>query len=215
MIQGSTALKLDRMVEISPDTLHRIVRQGAVSWGSLMKAGAEFGVADQAAERLADDVIQAVRNGGTPGAVIEPDAPAFATLGELIKRPELLESPECVIPRLAYRGRLVVLAGPDKSGKSTLLRHAVTRLTLKHHFLAEPTGGTRGTVIWLGLEEATGDAVREFSTLCAHGDRVQLVTHAPRNLFERTRTLLTDWPADLLVVDSLRIRACNRGHCPR
>lgn len=129
------------------------------------------------------------------------DVPTFSLLSDLLARPELLEPPECVMARLGFRGRAVLLAGPDKSGKSTLAAHGVTALTLGRSFLGEPTRA--GRVVWLGLEEALGDAVRRFQELGANPDRVQLVTMTPPDLLDRTSALLDDWPADLLVVDSL------------
>lgn len=125
----------------------------------------------------------------------------FSTLAELLARPELLEPPECVLPRIAYRGRCVLLAGPDKAGKSTLLAHGATALSCGRSWFGEPT--TRGRVVWLGLEEALGDAVRRYSELGADPDQVQLVTMSPPDLRDRLDALLTEWPADLVVIDSL------------
>lgn len=125
----------------------------------------------------------------------------FSTLAELLARPELLAPPECVLPRIAYRGRAVLLAAPDKAGKSTLLAHGATAVSCGRSFLGEPVAP--GRVVWLGLEEALGDAVRRYSELGADPDRVQLVTMSPPDLRERLDDLLTDWPADLVVIDSL------------
>jgi hypothetical protein len=131
------------------------------------------------------------------------EPPTYATLADLLARPELLKPPECVVPRLAYRGRLVLLAGPDKSGKSTLLSHATAALSRMAPFLGAAVGARSGRVVWMGLEEAVGDAVRRLADLEADATRVQLVIYAPRDLLERTRALLSEWPADLLVIDSL------------
>jgi hypothetical protein len=131
------------------------------------------------------------------------EPPTYATLADLLARPELLKPPECVVPRLAYRGRLVLLAGPDKSGKSTLLSHATAALSRMAPFLGAAVGARSGRVVWMGLEEAVGDAVRRLADLEADATRVQFVIYAPRDLLERTRALLSEWPADLLVIDSL------------
>lgn len=133
----------------------------------------------------------------------EEDAPVFATLADLLKRPELLQPPECVVPRLAYRGRLVLLAGPDKSGKSTLASHAAAAVSRRSSFLGEPVKTRNGRVLLCGLEEAVGDAVIRFSELNADPNRVQLVVMAPPDLLFQVDKLLTDWPADLVVIDSL------------
>jgi hypothetical protein len=131
------------------------------------------------------------------------EPPTYATLADLLARPEILKPPECVVPRLAYRGRLVLLAGPDKSGKSTLLSHATAALSRMAPFLGGAVGARSGRVVWMGLEEAVGDAVRRLADLEADPTRVQLVIYAPRDLLDRTRALLAEWPADLLVIDSL------------
>ena len=127
----------------------------------------------------------------------------FATLAELLERPELLLPPERVVPRLGYRGRAVCLAGPDKSGKSSLLAYAVARLSRRAWFLGERVGGHSGRAVWLGIEEAVGNAVRRFDTFSADRDRVEILILAPTDLLAQTEALLTDWPADLVVIDSL------------
>lgn len=144
-------------------------------------------------------LAQKLNDDGELDAQAEPQV--YMTLAELLKRPELLEPPECVMPRLAFRGRGLLFCAPDKSGKSTFFAHAVRALTLGHSWLGEPT--VQGRVVWCGLEEALGDAVRRFHELGADPERIQLVTLAPNDLLERTDVVLTEWPADLLVVDSL------------
>lgn len=134
----------------------------------------------------------------------EESVPIFATLAELMERPELLQPPECVVPFLAYRGRLVILAGPDKSGKSTLLGHAIAAVTGWERFLGSPLMLRHRRAVLLGLEEAVGDAVRRLVELEADPDGVQLVVMPQPDLLHRTHSLLEEWPADLLVIDSLQ-----------
>lgn len=146
-----------------------------------------------------------------------PDSgtPAFATLAELMANPDMLAPPQAVIKRLAYRSRLLMLAGPDKSGKSTLMAHASSCLTRGDRFLGEPTEGRTGRVVLLGLEEAAGDAVRRYAELNAAPERVQIVTTPTPDLLAQTNALLKDWPADLLIVDSLQEYArVTRGTVP-
>lgn len=125
----------------------------------------------------------------------------FRSVAELAQRPELLTPPEQILPRLGYRGRLVVLAAPDKAGKSTLVGHGAAAVTRGRAFLGERC--RRGRVVLLGLEEAPGDAVRRFVDLDADLDRIQLVTLTKSSLLAETEKLLRAWPADLVVVDSL------------
>jgi len=127
--------------------------------------------------------------------------PVFMTLGALMANPDILKPPECVVPRIGYRGRLVILAGPDKSGKSTLMGHATAAVSLGRTFLGERCA--KGRVLLLGLEEATGDSVRRLVELGTDAEQVQLVTRPVVDIYELADTLLTAWPADLVVVDSL------------
>ena len=78
--------------------------------------------------------------GGAIQMTGEEEPVVFASMAELQARPELLAPPECVIPHFAYRGRLVILAGPDKSGKSTIMAHAMAALSRGTRFLGEEVG---------------------------------------------------------------------------
>lgn len=139
-----------------------------------------------------------------PPAEPEEQMPAFLTLEELRQNPDLLKPPECVVPHLAYRGRLVILAAPDKAGKSTLLGHAIAAVTGREHFLGSPMTLRHRRAVLVGLEEAVGDAVLRLSALDAVPDRVQLIVLPDSDVLQQTTQLLEEWPADLLVVDSLQ-----------
>jgi hypothetical protein len=152
--------------------------------------------------------------GGTPARLAElaeearvkplpATLPLFATLAELMARPDLLAPPECVLPRIGYRGRLVLLCGPDKSGKSTLAAHGLTATSRRSLFLGEQVSVRTGECVLVGLEEAIGDAVRRFVALGADPERVRLVTMSPADVLERLKEQLAAKPADLVVIDSL------------
>jgi hypothetical protein len=147
--------------------------------------------------RLAE-LVEEARTTGPLAAL-----PLFATLAELMARPELLAPPECVLPRIGYRGRLVLLAGPDKAGKSTLLGHGLAAVSSRGVFLGEPVNARTGDVVLVGLEEAVGDAVRRFAGLRADPQRVRLVTMSPPDVLVRLREQLTEVPADAVGIDSL------------
>lgn len=95
----------------------------------------------------------------------------------------------------------MVLAAPDKAGKSTLMAHAMTALTRGTHFLGKKC--ERGTGILVGLEEALGDAVGRFQTMGADLTRIQLAANPAGDLLEELETQLQESRADLIVVDSL------------
>lgn len=136
------------------------------------------------------------------GTATYDDGPIFHTLAELQANPEMLKPPEAVVPYFGFRGRLVLLAGGDKSGKSSVMSAAVSRLSKAAPFLGAPTRGNRA--VWLGLEEATADAVRRFVRTGTCPENVQVVgSRHPPNLLEHVDGLLETWPADLVVLDSL------------
>lgn len=133
----------------------------------------------------------------------EQDAPTFRTLAALLENPELLKPPAALIPRLAFAGRTTCIAAPDKAGKTTLVGSASAALTRRRSFLGEPCGGMTGRVVWLGLEEAIGDGVRRLFEMQADPERVQMIVGGSAALLRQTRQLLAEWPADLVMVDSL------------
>ena len=130
-----------------------------------------------------------------------PDLPPLATLAELRRRPQLLEPPEAVVPRLAWRARVVLLCGPDKSGKSTLLAHAAAALSRRTPFLGEATSGCK--VVWCGLEEALGETTQRFLALGANAQNVRVVSQSLPDIDAKIRSSLREEPADLVVIDSL------------
>lgn len=132
------------------------------------------------------------------------DVQVFASLADLQDCPELLRSPTYAVPRLAVKGRAIAVCGPDKSGKSTLLAFAEAALSWGRPFLGEPTPTGGGRCVHVGLEEAVGDAVRRLTDLNACAERIQVLYNVPgRSLLDHLDALLTEWPADLVVIDSL------------
>jgi hypothetical protein len=153
----------------------------------------------------ADDLLAEIRHRTATG---EPEeAPSdralrtFPLLRELLEQPELLLPPEQVIPRLAYRSRTTLHVAADKGGKSTLWAHAAAAYTRRASFLGEMVGP--GCVVWCGIEEAVGDAVRRFHELGADVDRMRVLSLVEPSLLGVLHALLEEWPADLVVVDSL------------
>lgn len=128
---------------------------------------------------------------------------AYTPISVLLAQPELLQPPECVLPRIAYRGRLTLLCGPDKCGKSTFMAHAVARLAAGGSFLGDMVWRRTGRTLMLGMEEAAADQVRRFSDLGVR-DGVDLLTAPPPDILAVTHALLDERPADLVVVDSLQ-----------
>jgi hypothetical protein len=131
------------------------------------------------------------------------DRPTFLRLDEALRHPEFLQPPECLVPHLAWRGRLVILAGPDKAGKSTLAAHAVTALTKGAPFLGKATHEGGGKCVWVGLEEHFGDAIRRLETLEAAAERVFVLLKPPSDLPGAIAREIKEKAVDLVVIDSL------------
>lgn len=125
----------------------------------------------------------------------------WPTLEELLERPELLEPPAPVLPRLAWAGRATLLAAPDKSGKSTLAADGAAALTRGRPWLGEAT--TPGHVLWAGPDEHVGDTVRRLTGLQPHPGRIRLLAAQPPSPMAALLAILDAWPAQLVVVDSL------------
>jgi hypothetical protein len=132
-----------------------------------------------------------------PASVYE----AWPLLRELLDRPELLAPPQAVLPSVAWRGRATLLAAPDKAGKSTLAAHGVAQLSRGGWWLGERT--PQGRAVVCAPDEALGDTVRRLGELSTDPDHVRLLSIRPPDMLAGLRALLSSWPADLVVVDSL------------
>jgi hypothetical protein len=154
---------------------------------------------EQLAERLAElpelPEVEGTEDNGPP-----KPGDAVVSLRVLYSRPELLRPPTAIVPGLAYRGRLVMLAGPEKSGKSTMLGWAAAAVSSGGEFAAHRLD--RGRVLWVGLEEPLADAVQRFRSAEADPDLVDLLFYLPHGheeLFAAIRELSPIW----VVIDSL------------
>jgi hypothetical protein len=125
-------------------------------------------------------------------------APVLWRLEDLVADPGLLEPPPIVLPRLAWQGRLTLLAAPEKSGKSTLAGQAVAALAEGGEFLGEPV--TKGAALWLALDEPLPDAVRRFDRYGVSAG-VHLATEVPDPA--TFRRWLSETHARVVVVDTL------------
>lgn len=121
-------------------------------------------------------------------------------LEDLIREPELLLPPPPVVPRLAWEGRLTLLASPEKLGKSTLVGQAVAAMVAGDHhgFLGEVP--EQGSVLWLALDEPLGDVVRR---LYAFGARKGVYFLDARPSVQETQDLVEELGVRLLVIDTL------------
>ena len=84
----------------------------------------------------------------------EPKKP-FKWLSEILEDPEMLEPPKSIAPKLAWKGRLTLLAAREKGGKSTLAGAAAAAVSVGAPFLGERTDA--GNVLVISLEESIAD----------------------------------------------------------
>lgn len=134
------------------------------------------------------------REGARPST---PTAPR--RLSEYYENPSLLAPPPIIVPRLAWAGRSTLLAAPEKSGKSTLLRSAVRARALGEPFLGADV--PRGTTVWVAIDEPVGDLVRGMYELGVPGDSVLIFEERPT--LDELERRLKDIRPGLLVVDHL------------
>lgn len=132
-----------------------------------------------------------------------PHSEMWLTLTELEERPELMAEPAEVVPRLVWRGRHTILAGLAKLGKSTIAAQAAVAATQAAPFLDGKAAN--GRVVWVGVDEHLGDTVRRLRHFGAWGKRIRILTLPPsgEDLLSALEQLLDEWPAELVVLDSL------------
>lgn len=105
------------------------------------------------------DYLARIRAAETGGAPAEPE---YQTLTDLLANPKLLEPPPIIVPRLAWEGRVTLLAAREKVGKSTMMGQAAAALAkAPQAFLGDDIADPAPT-LWIGLDEPLGDIVRRL-----------------------------------------------------
>ena len=134
-----------------------------------------------------------------------PVASSARALRSWLTDPELLRPPVAVIPHLAIKGRVTLLSGREKIGKSTLVAGAVSAASLRQDVLGVPLAQPIHT-LWYALDEHVADAVRRFQSLGAEAASV-IINTAPRTERELLSALEVDLAAfpeiGVVVVDTL------------
>lgn len=125
----------------------------------------------------------------------------WPTLRLLDEHPELFAPPVEQINRLTWRERATLLSGSDKSGKSTLAAHAVSRLTTGGDWFGQRL--ELGYAVVAAPDEAYNDTVRRLYDFGADLDRVRVLRMQPPDLFASLDRLLEKHPADVTVIDSV------------
>jgi hypothetical protein len=110
------------------------------------------------------------------------------TVGELMPDPDLMRPPESLSPWLIWEGRLSLLVGREKFGKSTLATYDAV------------IAAGKGTVLWITAEESVGDVVRRFAA-CS-GEEVYVLDQWPQS-WEEVEQVINKLKPVAVYVDSL------------
>jgi AAA domain len=125
----------------------------------------------------------------------------FRSLAEILADPAVLDPPQTVVPHLAWRGRLTLLAGREKDGKSTLASAAAAAVSRGAAFLEGPT--LPGNVVYLALEEHLSDVAGRLHRFDADPARVFIAGHdLDRSSADLERGTAEHKPV-LVIVDTL------------
>jgi hypothetical protein len=138
------------------------------------------------------------------------------TLGEWLANPDWLRAPEIVIPCLAVEGRVSLLSGREKIGKSTLAAGAASAASRGSDVLGgqvpEPIRS-----IWYATDERVSDTLRRFDAMGAARDGI-VINDKPRTVPELLDALahdLDDFPdVGVVWVDTLSRILASSGVDP-
>lgn len=126
-------------------------------------------------------------------------------LGDWLRDPELLRTRDIVIPHLAVEGRVSLLSGREKIGKSTLSAGAIAAASRARSVLGVPLTD-RIRTLWYCLDEPIADTVRRFSALDANPAGI-VINDKPRGLRQLLAALERDLDAfedvGVVVLDTL------------
>src|SRR2546428_13951642 len=86
------------------------------------------------------------------------------SLGEIRKHPELLIAPDVVVPGLAWKERISLMAATEGLGKSTLFAEAANAVATGTPFL-DALRTVQGRVLWVLSEEHLVDVNRRALAL--------------------------------------------------
>jgi hypothetical protein len=134
----------------------------------------------------------------------EPPLPRYISLREALADPAAKRQPKVVVPRLAWRARVSLLAAREKLGKSTTAAVAVAQLS-RHGIVL---GGFchDGTALIVSLEEHLDDTATRLEDLGADWDRVNLITPAhigTNNPLDFIADVIAELKPDLVIIDTL------------
>jgi hypothetical protein len=129
----------------------------------------------------------------------------YRPLAAILADPKILEPPETVAPRLAWRGRVTLLAAREKDGKSTLAGAAAAAVTRGAAFLDGVA--LHGVVVIAGLEEHPSEIARRLVGFDADPSMVHIATHTELNPVSELEMAVERIRPALVIVDTLSAMA--------
>jgi hypothetical protein len=129
----------------------------------------------------------------------------YRTLADILADPKILEPPETVVPRLAWRGRVTLLAAREKDGKSTVAGAAAAAVTRGATFLDGIA--MRGVVVLAGLEEHPSEIARRLVDFGADPGMVYIATYRESNPVSELEMAVERIQPVLVIVDTLSAMA--------
>lgn len=143
---------------------------------------------------------------------INPTSSLARSLTDWMKNPKNLEPPQILIPNLAARGRLTLLAARQKLGKSTLCAWLLAMLSKGEELLGMK--GEAVKVLWISFEESPNQVVPRFLTMGANEDNVEYVDGweiVSADTMPKVYELIRTQQSALIVIDSLSRMAMRGG----
>jgi hypothetical protein len=133
----------------------------------------------------------------------EAGEPTLRTLADYLADPDALNPPPVVVPRVAARERVTMLAAEEKLGKSTLAAAAVAALTSGADFLGEPI--ERGVAVVVQVDEHPRETIRTLVRFRADPNRTYIVTDRElgADRIAGVARVVRAVAPDLTVIDSL------------
>lgn len=133
------------------------------------------------------------------------------TLAEILEDPTTLLPPDPVIPRVAWGGRLTLLAGREKDGKSTFATAAAAAVSQGEIFLGERC--PMGVVLWVMVEEHPNDLAQRAVRHRTRDDGLFVLEFPADPLTDLEAAVRSIRPV-LVVVDTLYTFVCNQVRDP-
>ena len=192
----------------SPEENERVYLTGRpkAGWHALRELADKRGLSLRLEETLAAFAAEPL----PAGAYSEDSDDPWVCVADALANPDSLKPPPAVIPRLAFAGRVTLLAAPEKSGKSTLVGQGVAALTSGAAFLDDPLSPM--TTLWICIDEHPDDLVRRLGRYRVDGTRVHFTTRLLKaeEIVAKVRTT----GARLCVVDTLTEWITRQGGDP-